>query len=94
MQRLARRVAWLDRYRRMLALLIGAIAGAAVKWQLTVALGADWPGVHTSALAIIVAFVLWCAVEVGLAWVTAIWETECDRLARTNDLPRAVIVRR
>lgn len=94
MQRLAGRVAWLDRYRRALALVAAFVTAAVLKWQLTAALGADWPGFHTTALAITVAFVVWCAVEITLAWITAIWETECDRLARAGNLPRAVVVRR
>lgn len=92
-QRLTGRVSWLDRHRRLVA-----IAGAALLAPLMIAelgdvLGADWPQLHATALSVMVGFALWCVLEVGLVWLTAVWETECYRLVRDGALPRAVIHR-
>jgi hypothetical protein len=35
---------------------------------------------------------LWWVVEVALVWLTAVWETECDRLMRDNGVPPARVV--
>ena len=56
--------------------------------------GADWPVFHARLLAIMVGVIAWWLVEVALAWVTALWETEADRLLRDRGLPPMRVVRR
>ena len=76
--RLAARVRWLDRY------LIAQVAGV---------LGADWPQIHATVLSVMLGVIVWWVIEVGLVYVTALWETEHDRLLRERGLPRAVLRR-
>jgi hypothetical protein len=92
---LARRVRWLDRYRRTLA--IGAAAALALTMMFATSwlLGGDWPVFHARLLAIMVGVIAWWLVEVALAWITALWETEADRLLRDRGLPpMRVVVRK
>ncbi|MBA3818171.1 MAG: hypothetical protein H0X17_04720 [Deltaproteobacteria bacterium] len=87
-EQLAARVAWLDRYRRLLSIgLALAIAPVLIYW-LTDWLPAEWPGAHLVAIGVMLGVVLWYVIEVGFAWLTAVWETECAQLDRTP-LPRA-----
>jgi hypothetical protein len=88
---LARRVSWLDRYRRAIAVATAALVSAALFTELAEQLGPDWPKVHGTLLAVVVGVVIWCVAEIGLAWLTAFWETECARLLRDRGLPRAVV---
>jgi hypothetical protein len=91
---LAARVRWLDRYRRLVAIAIAAIA--APWWMAAVgdALGDDWPRVHTALLSAMFAVIVWWVVEVGLVYVTALWETQHAALLRAGGLPRAALRRR
>jgi hypothetical protein len=91
-QTLNRRVRWLDRYRRMLALAAAAVVAPILISRLADALGADWPQLHATVLSAMLGLLVWCTIEVGLVWVTAIWETECDRLSRDRGLPRAQLL--
>jgi hypothetical protein len=91
---LNRRVRWLDRYRRMLALAAAAVIAPILIARLADALGADWPQLHATVLSAMLGLLVWCTIEVGLVWVTAIWETECERLARSTRLPRAELLQR
>jgi hypothetical protein len=91
---LVARVRWLDRYRRAIAVisaltLVGLMAFAS-DWVL----GSDWPVFHARLLSILVGVIAWWLVEVALAWVTALWETEADRLLRERGLPEMRVVRR
>jgi hypothetical protein len=90
-QKLAWRVGWLDRHRRMVAILCAATVWPLLVGRITEALGVDWPQFHATALAVMVSLVVWCVIEVGLVWLTALWETECARLMRNNELPRAIV---
>ena len=94
LEQLARRVSWLDRYRRVISLGTAVVLAALLMWQLPVAFGDEWPRIHARALGVVLGFVCWCFVEVALAWVAAVWETEHDRALRGADLPRASIWRR
>jgi hypothetical protein len=91
-QRLARRVGWLDRYRRILAVGIAIILSVMMISRLREALGSDWPEMHATLLGIMLGAIVWCLAEIGLAWITALWETECHRLMRQGDLPAARLV--
>ncbi|MDB4956146.1 MAG: hypothetical protein JWO36_3715 [Myxococcales bacterium] len=86
---LAKRVRWIDRYRRAISILVMLIAAPLIMRELTADLGADWPEAHTILLTLVFAVIGWWVLEVGLAWLAAIWETEYDRLTRHPGLPRA-----
>ena len=90
-QTLARRVGWLDRHRRKLAIALALLLSPLMISRLGDMLGAEWPRFHATLLAMMLGVCLWCLIEIGLAWVTALWETECAQLMRTRDLPRAII---
>ena len=90
-QRLEGRVGWLDRHRRVLALVTTAVLMPLIMVQLSEALGVDWPQMHIGALAFVIGIAVWWSVEVGLAWTIALWETEHSQLLRDQGLPRAVV---
>jgi hypothetical protein len=93
-EQLAARVRWLDRYRRALAILIAGIAAPLAIRRLAHLVGADWPELHGLALSVVVGVIAWWVIEVALAGLTAVWETECACLCRDRRVPRAVVVRR
>jgi hypothetical protein len=93
-QRLEGRVGWLDRHRRAVALVATAVLMPLMMIELSDALGVDWPQMHIGALAFVIGIAVWYAVEVGLAWIMALWETEHSRLLRDRGLPRAILRRR
>ena len=93
-QRLAGRVRWLDTNRRLLAISLAVLVGPLLMSRVDDALGSDWPGVHMTLLGGMLGFVTWWVIEVGLVWLTAIWETDCDRLVRSGGLPAARLRRR
>jgi hypothetical protein len=84
-------VRWLDRHRRVVSLAAAALIAPALMCQVAEALGTDWPPVHATLLAVMLGVIAWWLVEVGLVYVTALWETEHDRLVRDRGLPRAVL---
>jgi hypothetical protein len=91
-QKLARRVGWLDRNRRKLAIALALLLSPLMISRLGDLLGADWPRFHATLLAVMGVLCLWCAIEIGLAWLTALWETECAHLMRSaQTLPRAIL---
>jgi hypothetical protein len=93
MQVLARRVRWLDRWRRWIAiasaLLLIPFANAWLQRQL----GAEWPTVHTKILTGLVAVLAWAALEVVLIGAVSLWEAELVKLTRRRSLPRAIVWR-
>jgi polyferredoxin len=91
---LAARVRWLDRYRRWLALATASIIAPLLLAQVGDVLGADWPEMHATLLSLMVGVIVWWIIEVGLIYVTALWETEHDRLVRDRGLPRAIVILR
>jgi hypothetical protein len=91
---LARRARWLERYRRLIAIASALALSPFIMFRLTSFLGSDWPGVHAVALTGLGAVIAWWVIEVGLAWVTAIWETEHYRLLGQRMLPRAQLLRK
>jgi hypothetical protein len=90
---LAARVRWLDRYRRFMAVSAATIAAPLLIARVAGVLGADWPQIHATVLSVMLGVIVWWVIEVGLAYVTALWETEHDRLLREHGLPRAVVLR-
>ncbi len=88
---LAARVCWLDRYRRLLAIAAAAILAPVLIAQVADVLGADWPQIHATVLSVMLGVIVWWVVEVGLVYITALWETEHDLLLRDRGLPRAVL---
>lgn len=88
---LAARVRWLDRYRRVLAISAATIVAPILIAQVAEVLGADWPQIHATVLSVMLGVIVWWVIEVGLVYVTALWETEHDLLVRDRGLPRAVL---
>lgn len=93
-EQLAHRVRWLDRYRRAIAILVALAGFGLVAHQLSEQLGESWLGIASMMLSTLCAALTWWLAEVALAWLTAVWETEYDRLTRDCGLPRAELVRR
>jgi polyferredoxin len=91
--RLAARVRWLDRYRRLMAISAAALIAPVLIAQVAGVLGAEWPQIHATVLSVMLGVIVWWVIEVGLVYVTALWETEHDRLLRERGLPRAVLLR-
>jgi hypothetical protein len=92
---LGRRVRWLDRYRRTVAIAAALALSPFVIFEISDLLGNDWPGAHAVMLATLLSVMSWWTIEVSLAWVTAVWETEYDQRVRDRGMPRAqVIVRK
>ncbi|MGE5182967.1 MAG: hypothetical protein ACM31C_12930 [Acidobacteriota bacterium] len=93
-EQLARRVRWLDRYRRAISLGASVALAALLLWRLPSWLGDDWPVFHARLLGITIACATWIAVEVVLAWFAAVWETEHDRAVRDHGLPEARLLKK
>lgn len=91
---LARRVRWLDRYRRLIAIVAAVIFAPLMLAEVSDSLGADWPQMHATALSVMIGVGVWCVMEIVLAWITAVWETEYSVLLRDRGLPRAIVCRR
>lgn len=89
---LAARVRWLDRHRRMVALGVAMMIAPFMIAQVADVLGADWPRLHATVLSVMLGVIVWWVVEVGLVYLTALWETEHERLLRDRGLPRAVLL--
>lgn len=91
-QILEQRVRWLDSYRRPISVVLALVLGVVVHRGLIPLLGDEW--VLRTIAATPVAAVAWWLIEVALAWVIAIWETEHDRLVRERGLPQARLLGR
>ena len=91
---LAARVRWLDRHRRLAAISAAAVVAPLLIAQVAGVLGADWPQIHATVLSVMLGVIVWWVIEVGLVYLTALWETEHDRLIRERGLPRAILHRR
>ena len=83
-EKLASRVGWLDRYRRAIAIVLAIAWSGLLLHRFDDEFGA-------TLLSAMFGLFAWCGIEVGLAWLTALWETECAQLIRDRGLPRAVI---
>ena len=90
LERLTARVQWLDRYHRWVAIGITLVIAPLLILELVDALGTGWPRIHVTMSAIAVTVATWWISVLGLAGLTALWETECAHRLRTGGLPRAV----
>jgi len=90
---LAARVRWLDRYRRSLAIASATLAAPLLVAKLVDGPGTDGLETHLTGLSLLLGIVVWWIFEIGLVYLTALWETEHDRLLRERGLPRAVLVK-
>jgi hypothetical protein len=88
---LAARVVWLDRYRRLVAIAIATILAPLLIARVAGVLGAEWPQIHATVLSVMLGVIVWWIIEVGLVYLTALWETEHDHLVRDRGLPRAIL---
>jgi hypothetical protein len=93
-ERLDGRIGWLDRRRRVLAIACAVIITPFVLSPFGDGLGAELPRVHVPVLCAMLGVVVWWAIEVGMVWLIAIWETEHSRLLRDQGLPRAILRRK
>jgi hypothetical protein len=83
----------LDRSRRRVAISGAALIAPLLIAQVAGVLGADWPQIHATVLSLMLGVIAWWVIEVALVYITALWETEHDRLIRDRGLPRAVLRR-
>jgi hypothetical protein len=86
-------VRWLDRHRRVVAVAAAVVASPILIARVATQLGAEWPRLHVTMLTLMLGVIVWWIVEVGLVYVTALWETEYYRLANDRGLPRAIVHR-
>jgi hypothetical protein len=93
-ERLDRRIGWLDRYRRVLAIAGAAIVVLFLSSPVGDVFGPEWPRAYVFLLSGALGVVIWWAIEVGMVWLIAIWETEHCRLLRDQGLPRAILRRK
>ncbi|MBA3502557.1 MAG: hypothetical protein M4D80_39715 [Myxococcota bacterium] len=93
LERLARRINWLDRFRRPLSILLAAISAPLFLWWVTGQAPSEWPGAHMAGLAIVVGVFAWYGIETFMGFVIAVWETDYSKATRRG-LPRAELVRR
>ena len=90
-QRLGRRVSWLDRYRRPIATVLGIAVAVVVVSSLYDSGSPAWSRFYTIMMGLLLGTVTWVAIEIVLAWLTAFWETEATHVARDRGIPRARI---
>jgi hypothetical protein len=88
---LARRVRWLDRYRRAISAPVGIAVGALLFVDLR---DVDWPTAHLWMLAPVATATTWLVTEVALAAVAAVWDTQHSELLRERGLPEARLLRK
>ncbi len=85
---LDRRVRWLDRWRRVLAVGVGALIAVLLGRELAEVMDTELRSV-TIGVTLTIGLVSWLVFEVALASVTALWESELDRLLDLRGMPRA-----
>ena len=91
-QQLARRVGWLDRYRRAIAATLTLAVSPLIFMRVYDYFGGgDWPRIYALLVGIVAATPVWAITEVSLAWIAAMWETELVEKTRDGELPRAIV---
>jgi uncharacterized BrkB/YihY/UPF0761 family membrane protein len=93
--RLARRIHWLDRNRRRLSVGIAAVLVAPLFMLFLILwLPPQWPKIHAACVAIAIASASWYGIETALGLLQAVWETDHGKLTGPAELPRAKLVDR
>ena len=90
-ERLARRVRWLESKRKPIRIAVAIVVGVVGVIFVPEVLGENWPRFHARLTAIAGAIALAFVVDVAVCGVLALWELEHDRLVRERGLPRAVL---
>jgi hypothetical protein len=94
LQRLARRINWLARFRRPISIALAAASALALMYHFTGWFPNSWPGGHMVFITWMVGTVCWYAIESVLGFVLALWETDYASLTRRPTLPQARLLRR
>ena len=94
LERLARRINWLDRHRRLLSVVLAFACGPVSVWWLHGWLPDNWPGAHLVMVGVAIIAFSWYGIETLLGFVLALWETDYSKLTRPPSLPRAQVIRR
>ena len=89
-QKLDRRVRWLDRMRRGIAIVAGVLVALGAAYEMAQVMDDDWPPLHAGALSLALGFVGWLVTEIAFAAALAFWESELAGLER-GGLPRATL---
>ncbi len=92
--RLARRIHWLEQNRRRLSVGIAIVLAPLMMVFLVIWLGPGWPKLHAASVAIAMSAATWYGIETALGLLQAVWETDHGRLTGPAQLPRAEIVDR
>ena len=92
LETLAKRVRWLDRYRRLLSISLAVVAWVVISRELAALFGAEWPSIVPGTVGALFATAAWWIIEIAFAWMIALWETEHDKLSRDRGLPRAELL--
>lgn len=90
---LAVRVRWLDRRRHAVSIALAVVLWLFLAHELAIWFGATSWNVISVVVGAMFAAVGWWVIEAFFAGVIAMWETEYDRLARDQGLPRAELLR-
>lgn len=94
LERLSRRINWLVRFRRPIAVALAALSALVLMHRYAGWFPTYWPGAHIVAITFVVATFLWYGIETVLGFVLALWETNYWGLARSPSLPSARLLRR
>ena len=93
--RLQRRINWLDANRRRLSVAIATFVIAPLMMLFLVLwLPPQWPKAHAACLAVAIAAASWYGIETLLGLVQAVWETDHGKLTGPAELPRAELIDR
>ena len=94
LDRLARRIRWLEEHRRTIAVCCGFAVSIYLFFFLQPWLGKDWPLFHARLMAVLMGPVTTFFVEVVIAWPLAWWEVKHGVVTRERRLPRAIVLER
>jgi len=87
---LAARVVWLDRYRRLVAISSATVLAPLLIARVAEVLGAEWPQIHATVLSVMLGVIVWWVIEVGLVYLTALWNRARPPGARSRTAPAGV----
>ena len=89
-----RRVYWLDRGRRPVAILVALTLGPLLTMKFGDAMGPDWPSAHVWMLGLVLTPFIWLVTEITLAGIAALWDAEAAELASKRGVPAARALRK